>query len=76
MITSPLLSDGRHRAMITPISPLLTRLIQWELSIGLDFISNVPYKSIASKNIQSDINYFSNDTCLHRAARILLNKPE
>ena len=27
MMTSPLLSNIRHRAMITPVSPLLTRLI-------------------------------------------------
>jgi len=27
MITSPLLSNVRHRAMTTPVSPLLTRLI-------------------------------------------------
>jgi len=27
MITSPLLSNIRHRAMITPLRPLLTRLI-------------------------------------------------
>jgi len=27
MITSPLLSNVRHRAMITPVSPLLTGLI-------------------------------------------------
>jgi len=26
MTTSPLLSNVRHRAMITPVSPLLTRL--------------------------------------------------
>ena len=27
MMTSPLLSNIRHRTMITPVSPLLTRLI-------------------------------------------------
>jgi len=27
MITSPLLSNARHRVMITPVIPLLTRLI-------------------------------------------------
>jgi len=27
MISSPLLCNIRHRAMITPVSPLLTRLI-------------------------------------------------
>jgi len=27
MITSPLLGNVRHRAMLTPVSPLLTRLI-------------------------------------------------
>jgi len=30
---------------------------KWELFIGLDFKSNVLYKSIASKEIQSDMNY-------------------
>ena len=37
-------------------------LSEWELSIGLNFKSNVLYKSIASKNIQSDINYASKNT--------------
>jgi len=66
--TSPLFRNVRHRAMITLTSPLRTRLIdissscwtiyrwfeiihEWELSIGLEF------KSIASKNIQPDMNY-------------------
>jgi len=73
MITSPLLSNVRHRAMITPVRHPLTRLFilarvvrqfivclklfsKWELSIGLNFKSNVLYKSIASKNLQSDMN--------------------
>jgi len=79
MITSPLLSNVRHRAMLTPVSPLRTRLIHispscWtiyrsfeiilkmELSTGLDFKSNVLYKSIASKNIQTNMNYVLKNT--------------
>jgi len=74
MRTRPVLRNARHRAMITPVSPLCARLIHispsyWtifrsfeiilvmELSIGLDFKSNVLCKSIASKNIQSNMNY-------------------
>jgi len=34
----------------------------WELSMGLHFKSNVLYKSIASKNIQSDVNNVSKST--------------
>jgi len=75
MITFPLLSNARHRAIITPVSPLLTRLIYispscWTifysfeitLEMGLDFKSSVLCKSIASKNIQSDINYVLKNT--------------
>jgi len=64
MRTYPLLRNVRQRAMITPVSPLRTRLIHiiqscWtiyhsfeiilegELSIGLEFKSNVLCKSIA-----------------------------
>jgi len=35
----------------------LKLLSKWELSMEVDFNSNVLGKSIASKNIQSDINY-------------------
>jgi len=65
MITSPLLSNTRHRVMITLVNHPLTRLIhispscwtiyrlklfsKWELSIGLNVKSYVLYKSIASK---------------------------
>jgi len=79
MITSPQLSNVRHRAMLTPVRPLCTRLIHinpsyWTiyrsfeiiLEMGtvdwLDFISNVLYKSIASKNIQSNLNYVLKNT--------------
>jgi len=79
MITSPLLSNVRHRAMVAPVSPPSTRLIhispgcwiilirlkffsKWELSMGLDFKSNVLYKSIALKNIQSNMNYVLKNT--------------
>jgi len=34
MITSPFLSNIRHRAMITPVRPLLTRLIHISRVIG------------------------------------------
>jgi len=34
MITSPLLSNVRHRAMITQVRPLVTRLIHNSRSIG------------------------------------------
>jgi len=37
-------------------------LSKWELSIGLNFKSNILYLSIASKNIQSDMNYVSKNT--------------
>jgi len=74
MRTRPLLRNVRHRAVVTPVSPLRIRLnhvnssywiiyrsleiiLAWELSIGMEFKSNVLYKSIASKNIQSDMNY-------------------
>jgi len=58
--------------MITPISSLRTRRIspsywtiyrsfqitlEWELSIELELKSNALCKSIASKNIQPDMNY-------------------
>jgi len=36
-----------------------------ELSIGLDFKSNVLYKSIASKNTQSDMNSISKNSLLN-----------
>jgi len=80
MITSPLLSNVRHRAMITPVTPLcllssfvlarvagqfivrLKLFSKWELSIGLDFKSNAQYKSIASKNIQSNMTYVLKNT--------------
>jgi len=49
---------------------------KWELSIGLDFKSNVLYKSIASKKIQSDINYVLKNTSVHMAAQALMDEPE
>jgi len=74
MRTCALLRKPRHKAMITPVSPLRTRLVHvspiyWiifcsfeiilerKLSIGLEFKVNVLCKSIASRNIQSDMNY-------------------
>ena len=42
--------------------------------IGLEFKSNVPDKFIASKNIQSDMNYVLKNT--KRAARALMDEPE
>jgi len=32
-------------------------ILEWELSIGFEFKSNVLCKTIASKNIHSDMNY-------------------
>jgi len=66
MRTCPLLRELRHKAMITPVSPLRARLIhisssywtilcsfeiilEWELSIALEFQVNLLCKSIASK---------------------------
>jgi len=74
MISSPLLSNVRHRAMITPVSLLLTRLIHispscrticrlFEIHLEMGTVSWIglqiqcSIKSIASKNIQSDMNY-------------------
>jgi len=76
MITSPLLSNVRHRAMIMPLSPLSTEIIHisprcWTifysfetiLKMGtahkLEFKCDVLFKSTASINIQSDMNYVS-----------------
>ena len=43
MITSPLLSNVRHKAMITPVSPLLTRLIILSRVLdNLSFVWNYP----------------------------------
>jgi len=91
MRTRALLRNARHRAMITPVTPLRTRLIhicprylwtifrsfeialEWELSIALEFKFNVLCKSIALKNIQSDmIHIFKN---LNRR-RQLTDEPE
>jgi len=74
VITSPVLSNVRHRAIITPvihrllgsfILNLFVRLVlswKWELSLRLDFKSNVLCKSTDSKNIQSDMTYVLNNT--------------
>jgi len=35
---------------------------KWELSTGMNFKSNVLYKSIASKNIQPDMKYVLENT--------------
>jgi len=87
VITTPLLSNVRHRPMITPVSPLLTSSFiltrvtgqlfvrlklfsKWKLSIWLDFKCNVLYKSIASKNIKSDMNYVLKNICLQKAAQL------
>ena len=61
----PLLRNARHKTMITPVNPPRLRLIhvspsyqivyrsfeilEWVLSIGLEFKSNVLCKPIASK---------------------------
>jgi len=60
MITPPLLSNEHNRAMMTPVSSfVLARAVgqfivrlklisKWELFLGLDLKSSIPYKSIAS----------------------------
>jgi len=35
---------------------------KWELYLGLDFKANVLYKSIASQNFNSDMNYVLKNT--------------
>jgi len=42
----------------------------------LEFQSNVLWKFVASKNIQSDVNYIFKNTYLQRAARALTDEPE
>jgi len=37
-------------------------VLEWELSIGLEFKFNVLCKSIVSKNIQSNMNYILKTT--------------
>jgi len=76
----------RHRAMLTPVSSLLTRLIHisrscWSIYHLFEIITvrwtgldNVLYKSIASKNIQSDMNYVLKTSKLYRAARALMDE--
>ena len=44
---------------------------KWELSTEFDFKHNILYKSTASKNIKSDMNYVLKSNQLHRAARTL-----
>jgi len=45
--------------------------------MGLDFKSNVLYKSIASNNIQSDMNYVAKNTYLcSPETRALMDEPE
>ena len=71
LMRTPLSCIARHRAMITPVSPVRTRLFHISPIPGLfivrlklfsngdrplDWNSNVVCKSIASKNIQSDMN--------------------
>jgi len=78
MITSPLLSNVCHRAMITPVSLLLTRLIHvspsyrkmycsFEMILKMGTVHWIGLQTqcsiqIHSKNIQSDMNYISKST--------------
>jgi len=66
MKTPPLLSNVRHRSMITPESPLSTRLIHispscWTIFYSFEVILKMG-KFIASKKIQSDMDYVSKNT--------------
>jgi len=90
MITSPLLGNVRHRATITPVSPLSTRLIHIILSYWTIFYSfeimlrkgtvhGIGFQSNVQidcfKNIQSDMNYILK--ILHSpTARALMDEPE
>jgi len=58
----PLIGSLLLARVVGPFIVRLKLLSRWELSIGLNFKSNVLYKSIASKNIQSDMNYVSKNT--------------
>jgi len=78
MITSPLLSNARHRAVITPVSPLsigsfILARVAGQFFIRLKLLSkwelpeglNFRCKFIASKNIQFDINSVLKNAYLH-----------
>jgi len=54
MITSPLLSNVRHRAMITPVSPPLTALIHISRVVG-QFI--VRLKLISKWELSIGLNF-------------------
>ena len=87
-----LLRNARHRTMITPLPPHLRLihispsyqtvyrsfeiLLEWVLSIGLEFKSNVLCKPIASKkhSIWYELNW--KNTELQRAARAPMDEPE
>jgi len=55
MITSPLLSNIRHRAMITPVRPLLTRLIHI-IQINGQFIVRLKLLSKRKLSIRLDLH--------------------
>jgi len=85
MITSPLLSNVRHRAMITPVSPLLTRLIYINPSYWTIHHS---FESILEWQLPTGLEFQSNALCksvasnktfnliLQWAARALKDEPE
>jgi len=55
---SPLVTRLIHISRVTGQFIVRLKLFsKWELSIGLESKANVAYKSIASKNIQFDMNY-------------------
>jgi len=51
-------------------------ILEWELSVWMEFKSNVLCKFIASKNIQSDLNLYFKKYLLQRVARALTDESE
>ena len=62
MITSPLLSNVRHSAMITPVSPRLTRLIHinpscWRIYRSFEIILEI--EQFLRKDFKTNVIYKS-----------------
>ena len=84
--THPLLRNLRNRALITPVSPLRTRLIHtsqsywpiyrsFEIILKCDFVHWFGSQIHCLKKIQSDTNYIFINPWLQRAARALTVEP-
>ena len=69
MLVIPLRTRLIHNSLsYWPICRLFKIIIEWELSIRLQFKSSVMCKSIVSKNSQPDMNYILKNTQLQKAA--------